>query len=122
MSTEYSLPSRNEMLAHVVRQLHAEFPAVASDQVVRCVQIARESAKSVDPSAASAPDPTAYVDLVETQARNYLAKFEAIRAGSTPPPNPTVVDLSPTVVELGAAEGRRRGRHRRNANASHAVA
>jgi hypothetical protein len=114
MSAAYSLSSRTELLAAVVRRLHSEFPAVAADQVVRCVQIARESAKSEYPSEAAAADPTAYVDLIETQARSYLAKFQAIRTKS-PVPSRT------TVIELGAAERRQSGRHRREISPSTAL-
>jgi hypothetical protein len=111
MSAEYSLSTRPELMALVVRRLHAEFPAVAADQVVRCVQIARDAVKSANPAEASATDPTAYVNIVETQARHYLAKFQAIRAKSPLPPQPTI-------IELGAAERQRSGRHRRGINVS----
>jgi hypothetical protein len=135
MTAEYALSSRTELLSGVVRRLHEEFPAVASDQVVRCVQIAREFVKSsLDPSAMSAADPSEYVSVVEAQARSYLAKFQAIRTRSAAPApvavtdptattlpapavdaptvvTPTVVDAN--VIELGAAERRRAGRHRR---------
>lgn len=114
MTAEYSLSSRTELLAVVVRRLQAEFPTVARDQVVRCVQIARESARLADPSATLAADPTSYVNVVETQARHYLAKFQAIRAKSPVP-------LSPTVIELGAAERRHAGRHRRETDMSSAL-
>jgi hypothetical protein len=109
MTVDYSMASRTEMLAGVVRRLHAEYPEMAGDQVVRCVQVARESAKTA--TGLQSEDPTALVNVVETQARNYLAKLQAIRSGSPLPPNPTV-------VELGAAERRRPGRHRRDASAS----
>ena len=46
MSAEQPLATRSELLALVVRGLHAEFPTVAADQVVRCVQIARDEVKS----------------------------------------------------------------------------
>jgi hypothetical protein len=110
MSAEYALTTRSELLALVVRRLHAEFPTVAADQVVRSVQIARDAAKSANPTEAAAADPTAYVNIVETQARHYLAKFQAIRAKS---PLPRV----PTVIELGAAERQQSGRHRREVGA-----
>jgi hypothetical protein len=134
MTAEYALSSRTEFSV-VVRRLHEEFPAVASDQVVRCVQIAKEFVKSsLDPSAMSASDPTEYVNVVEAQARSYLAKFQAIRTRTATPAavavtDPTATTLpapavdAPTVVapssndadviELGAAERRRAGRHRR---------
>jgi hypothetical protein len=115
MSAAYSLSSRSELLAAVVRRLHSEFPSVAADQVVRCVQIARESAKSEYPSEAAAADPSAYVNLIETQARSYLAKFSAIRAKA-----PVPATARATVIELGAAE-RRSGRHRREINTSNVL-
>jgi hypothetical protein len=111
MSAAYSLSSRTELLGIVVRRLHSEFPAVAADQVVRCVQIARESVKSAYPSEAAAADPTAYVNLVETQARSFLAKFQAIRAKAPLP-------AMPTVIELGAAERSHTGKHRREISTS----
>lgn len=124
MTAEYPMSSRTELLSVVARRLHEEFPAVAGDQVVRCVQIAREFAKSSSEfSAGPGGDPEAYAVFVETQARNYLAKFEAIRTRAPVPPSSTVIELgTTTVVELGAAERRRPGRHRRGSKTSNAVA
>jgi hypothetical protein len=107
MTGDYSLSSRTELLADVVRKLLAEYPDMPRDQVVRCVQIAREAAKSADVNPNLA--------VIETQARNYLAKLHAIRTKAPLPPNPTV-------VELGTVEHRRRGRHRRDLNARSAIA
>jgi len=118
MSAEQPLATRSELLALVVRGLHAEFPTVAADQVVRCVQIARDEVKSAYPTEAAAVDATKFVSIVETQARLYLAKFQAVRAGAqVSPPPPTVT----AVIELGAAERRRFGRHRRETGASKAL-
>jgi len=118
MSTEQPLAARSELLALAVRRLHLEFPTVAADQVVRCVQIARDEVKSAHPGEAAAVDATGFVGIVETQARLYLAKFEAVRAGAqVSPPSPSV----PTIIELGAAERWRFGRHRREAGAPKAL-
>jgi hypothetical protein len=82
----------------------------------------------------SAADPTEYVNVVEAQARSYLAKFQAIRTRTAAPTPVAVTDPTATtlpapavdvptvvapaavdtnVIELGAAERRRAGRHRR---------
>jgi len=82
------------------------------------VQIARDEVKAAHPAEAAAADAAGFVGIVETQARLYLAKFEAVRAGaqvSPPPPS------APKVIELGAAERRRFGRHRRDAGTSKAL-
>jgi hypothetical protein len=108
MTSEYSLSgsswsARTEWLADVVRRLVAEFPDISRDHIVRSVQIARDAVKSANLSTNN--DSLGYVDLTETQARLYLAKFQAIRTGSPLP-------VASTVIELDAVEGRG-GRHRR---------
>jgi hypothetical protein len=113
MSVDYSLPSsRTEMLAVVVRRLEAEFPTMPRDQVVRCVQVARDAARGADASDLPLTDPAAFVAAVEGQARGYLTEIQAVRKPSA----------AITVVDLHGADHRRMGRHRRTTSGSNAVA
>jgi len=113
MSVDYSLPSsRTEMLAVVVRRLEAEFPSMPRDQVLRCVQVARDAARDADGGGASLTDPLTFVDAVESQARGYLNEIQAVRRPS----------VTTGVVDLHGAEHRRLGRHRRTTSGSNAVA
>jgi hypothetical protein len=115
MSVDYSLPSsRTEMLAVVVRRLEAEFPTMPRDQVVRCVQVAREAARA-DASSISLTDPSKFAAAVESQARGYLTDIQAVRKRSAS-------QAATGVVDLNGADRRRLGRHRRTTSGSNAVA
>jgi hypothetical protein len=109
MSVDYSLPSsRTEMLADVVRSLEAEFPAMPRDQVLRCVQVARDAARHADASDLPLTDPMAFVATVESQARGYLTEIQAVRKPGA----------AANVVDLQRAEHRRLGRHRRTSGSN----
>jgi hypothetical protein len=123
MAPGYEFASRPaELLVLVVKRLESEFPDTPSDQVVWCVQVAREPAKS------ASVDPAAYANIVEVLARGYLTKIQSIRAKPEQVPEqaappPTVEDTTPSVprptIDLEAPAGesrspwrRREARHR----------
>jgi hypothetical protein len=74
MAVGFAFTSRAaELLNLVIERLEAEFPSMPRSQVERCVGFARESANT------SATDLTAYANIVEALARNYLETLQAVR-------------------------------------------
>jgi hypothetical protein len=99
MSAGYGFSaSTPELLAGVVKRLEAEFSTMPRDQVVRCVQMAREPAKE------ASGDPGAFANIVEALAGDYLAKIHAMRTKTELPPPRHVVQLNG--VEAAEPPGR----------------
>ncbi|HTW20505.1 MAG TPA: hypothetical protein VME70_09880 [Mycobacteriales bacterium] len=74
MAVGFAFTSRAaELLNLVIERLAAEFPSMPRGQIERCVGVARDSAN------ASASDLTAYANIVEALARNYLETLQAVR-------------------------------------------
>lgn len=94
---EFAFSSRTaELLSEVVGRLEAEFPAMPRAQVERCVQVAREPAKE------TAADVTAYANIVEVLARDYLLKLQAIRSKSQPATQTSHQEQNPGAIRQSA--------------------